>query len=482
VIGARARRVVRARLERSSLRVLLTVGMLAILAASFAAIGVATSLGLRSWMINEIDDGLRATLPPSHSGEWNPGERPLVPVGGPFGRGNVVIVIDSAGATPLSGDVPTDTLSAGSIEVLRQVESTGATEPRTVDIPGLGESRVLTASSRSGNLLVAIAPLEPVANVADTLAVVEAFVLAGALVGAGALSWSLVGLALRPLDRVAQAAGEVASLPLDQGDVDIPMRVPAAGAGREVIQVAAAVNRMLDHVESSLRARNRTEGRLRAFVADAGHELRTPLASVRGYAELVRRTPTTNVDEIATSGERIERAADRMSRLVEDLLALAAIDDGAPLELVRVDLREIVGDVVAEAMPTAGDARLVVDEGEPIMIAVDAARLHQAVANLVSNSIAQSPPGGTIRVTCRHESRFARVEVLDEGPGFPPGLVATATERFTRGDPSRARRTGGAGLGLAIARAITESHGGRISLGNRTDRSGAWVRIDIPVD
>lgn len=482
MIGARAWSRVRNRLRRSSLRVLLTAGMLVVLAVSFVAIGVTTSIGLRSWMIHEIDEGLRTTLPPSRSADWDPTERPPGLLGGPFGRGNVVLVVGSSGATALSGGVPIETLSSASVSELLSLEETSEGEPRTVEVAGLGESRVLATRGRTDDLLVAIAPLEPVANVADSLAVVEAFVLAGALVGAGALSWRLVGLALRPLDRVAQAAGDVAALPLDRGDGDIPTRVPVTGAGREVSQVAAAVNRMLDHVESSLRARNRTEGRLRAFVADAGHELRTPLASVRGYAELVRRTPAANADEITTSCERIERAADRMSGLVEDLLALAALDDGAPLDLARADLREVVGDVVAEAMPAAGDIRLVVDEGAPIVMEVDAARLHQAIANLVSNSIAQSPPGGTIQVTCRHRSGLARIEVKDEGPGFPPGLIATATERFTRGDPSRTRRTGGAGLGLAIARAIVESHGGRLSLGNRTDRSGAWVRIEIPAD
>ena len=349
----------------------------------------------------------------------------------------------------------------------------------TIDLQETGESRAVALSDSAGNRLVAAQPLSRVDSVSRTFLIIELLaLLLAVLVVAVVGSW-WIRRSLRPLQRVADTAGAVATLPLDRGDVTIPSRVPGANPTTEVGQVASAVNAMLDHVESSLRVRQDTEDRLRRFVSDAGHELRTPLAAVRGYAELVRRAGDEHPDQALASAARIESAAARMGLLVEDLLLLASLDEGRPLEREDVDLAALAEDAVSEARATRpGHVWVLGPLGPDVHLVGDGPRLHQVLTNLLTNAAAYTPPGSTVATSVLRIGATVQVQVRDNGPGFAPELLPRATERFARGDSSRSRATGGSGLGLAIARAIVESHGGHLAVAND---SGAVVTAYLPV-
>jgi two-component system OmpR family sensor kinase len=230
----------------------------------------------------------------------------------------------------------------------------------------------------------------------------------------------------------------------------------------EVGQVGAAMNAMLHHVEQALDERHRSEQQVRQFVADASHELRTPLSTIHGYAELSRRTSPADAAQLAHAMDKVESEATRMSSLVDDLLLLARLDSGRPLDRQNVDLTRLVLEAVSDARVLAADHtwRLQLSE-EPVVVVGDEQRLHQAVTNLLANARRHTPPGTTVTVTANAFSDGgAHVLVADDGPGLPPGLAPRAFERFTRGDSSRTRASGGAGLGLSLVEAIAVAHGG----------------------
>ena len=233
----------------------------------------------------------------------------------------------------------------------------------------------------------------------------------------------------------------------------------------EVGQVGAALNTLLAHVESSLTARHESEQQVRQFVADASHELRTPLTTIAGYTELARRRP----DDPATTRtalDKVEEESARMTSMVEDLLLLARLDSGRPLERHPVDLSRLLSrrsPTPASSTPTiAGSSTC---PRTSIEVDGDVQRLHQVVTNLLTNARKYTPAGTTITVSRDSPGGFA---VHDDGPGFPPELAEHAFERFARGDAARTRGDdGGAGLGLALVQAIVTAHGGTVSLRSR---------------
>jgi two-component system OmpR family sensor kinase len=279
----------------------------------------------------------------------------------------------------------------------------------------------------------------------------------------------IVRLAMRPLERVAGTAQEVAEMPLDRGDVALSVRVPDADTDphTEVGKVGAALNRMLGHVASALTARQASEQKVRQFVADASHELRTPLASIRGYAELTRRSPHELPTDVTRSLGRIESEATRMTSLVEDLLLLARLDEGRELDRDPVDLSMLLVNAVSDAHAAGPDHKwsILLPE-EPVEVLGDRARLHQVVVNLLANARVHTPEGTqvTAALSLDDEDDRAIVTVTDNGPGIPEELKATLFERFARGDSSRNRATGSTGLGLAIVYAVVEAHGGDVTV------------------
>ncbi|MFI6335598.1 ATP-binding protein [Streptomyces sp. NPDC050535] len=347
-------------------------------------------------------------------------------------------------------------------------------------IPDLGTYRITSVAGDGIPVLVGL-PMDDVQNMISGLVAVEAAVAAAGLTVAGCVCAVVIRRQLRPLGRVAATAVDVSHAPLSHGEVTALTRVPQGDTdpGTEAGQVGAALNRMIDHVESALAERRRTEERMRRFLSDASHELRTPLASIVSYAELMDRG--TDRIEPALAWRRVSAESVRMTGLVEDLLLLARLDEARPLKRVEVDLTALVAEAVWDARAAGAEHHwklaLLLDASAEVT--GDAARLHQVVANLLANARTHTPPGTTVTTTVEATERACFIRVADDGPGITPELLPTVFERFTRADTSRSRTEGdgGTGLGLAIATAITSVHGGRVGVESRPGRTVFTVEL-----
>jgi len=289
---------------------------------------------------------------------------------------------------------------------------------------------------------------------------------------AGGLAWALVRVEMRPLRRIEDTAAAIAA-------GDLSQRVDVAEPGTEVGSLGESLNAMLAQIEAAFEERRASENRLRRFVADAGHELRTPLTSVRGYAELFRRGGAAHPDDVGMMMARIESESRRMGVLVEDLLLLAKLDEGRPLARQRVRLSELVSEMAGDQDVLHPEWPLERRIAPDVEITGDELRIRQAVANLLANVRAHTPRGTAAVVTVGMRDGMAMVEVADRGPGIPPEVRRRVFERFFRADPSRARASGGSGLGLSIVAAIAAAHGGRVEA-DSPEGGGATFRILLP--
>jgi two-component system, OmpR family, sensor kinase len=344
----------------------------------------------------------------------------------------------------------------------------------TVGAVGGGRSYRVRASVEPGApaMLVLALSLKDVEGTLHRLIAIELLVTALVLAGMAALGLWVVRLGLRPLDAIGQTAAAIAA-------GDLSRRVERAEPRTEVGRLGLALNAMLSQIESAFRAREASERKLRRFVADASHELRTPLAAVRAYAELFTRGAAQRPADLERSMKGISRESERMSLLVEDLLLLARLDEGRRLErdLVRVD------DVVAEAVETAQTVepeRPIALETESAVVVGDHARLRQVVDNLLANVRAHTPGGTPVDVSVRCEGDRALISVADAGPGLSEEDLTHVFERFYRADPSRARASGGVGLGLSIVAAVAEAHGGTVDAASEPGK-GATFTIALPL-
>ena len=377
--------------------------------------------------------------------------------------------------------------------------------PVTVHLHHLGSYRVVaTRDEASGSTVITGLSLEGDKGLIRTQLLIELTVaLLGALVVALA-GRTMVRSSLAPLERVARTAQRVASQPLERGEVSIEDRVEKADldSSAEVGQVGGALNTLLGHVESALGARQRSETQVRQFVADASHELRTPLASIRGYTELIRREGAdADLPEEATYAlERVHSESVRMTALVEDLLLLARLDAGRELRREEVDLVGLLVDTVADARAAGPDHDWQLDLAvleppadatpeeaedflpEPPLVIGDEARLRQVVVNLLANARVHTPAGSHVTTTLAREGDTLIVRIHDDGPGIAPDVRDRLFERFARGDSSRERRTGSTGLGMSIALAIVQSHGGSIDVASSTapEDHGTTFSVRLP--
>ncbi|TMR02723.1 HAMP domain-containing protein [Actinomadura soli] len=296
------------------------------------------------------------------------------------------------------------------------------------------------------------------------------------LVGVGLLVWHAVRRATRPLEEIAATAARI-------GDGDLGRRLAVHGPKTEVGRLAGALNGMLAQIEASFREREASRDRLRRFVADASHELRTPVATVRGYAELFRRGAADRPEDLAKAMRRIESEAERMGRLVDEMLLLARLDEGRPLEREPVDLAALAADAVADATVVEPGRPLTLETDGPVVVTGDAGRLRQVLDNLLANVRRHTPPGTAATVRVSERDGDAVLEVADEGPGIPAGDRARVFERFYRADPSRSRdvtaQPGGSGLGLSIVAAVAAAHGGRAAAADAPG-GGAAFTIALP--
>ncbi|MFI6035398.1 sensor histidine kinase [Streptomyces sp. NPDC051315] len=385
-----------------------------------------------------------------------------------------------AAAATAGPDAPPRNLTDAQTAALSGLGTDGALHTRTV--PGLGTYRVTVLDGDGVRVLTGL-PMDDVQDMIGTMMAAETAVAAAGLTVAGGACALVVRRQLRPLARVAATAAEVSRAPLGHGEVTVLPRVPERDTDpdSETGQVGAALNRVIDHVESSLTARRHGEERMRRFLADASHELRTPLASIAGYAELMNRG--TDVIEPRLAWRRVCAESARMTRLVEDLLLLARLDEGRPPHSAAVDLAALVAQAVRDAR-TADDGhdwRLDLRPDAPPLVLGDAARLRQVVAHLLTNARVHTPAGTRVTAVVETRAGLCALRVRDDGPGIPPALLPTVFERFTRADTSRARTSSdsGSGLGLAVAAAVTTAHGGRVEVRSEPGRTEFTVELPL---
>ncbi|CAL8974929.1 Adaptive-response sensory-kinase SasA [Cellulomonas sp. T2.31MG-18] len=334
-----------------------------------------------------------------------------------------------------------------------------------------------TTTDGTGTVLVAL-PLGEARDTTSTM--VSVLLLSGVgivLLGGLAAGWA-VRRSLAPLGRIEETAAAIAA-------GDLSRRVRTAPESTEVGRLGVALNGMLTQIEAAFDARTASEARMRRFVADASHELRTPLATIRGYAELYRMGALTGADQVDDTMRRIEGSATRMGTLVEDLLALARLDEGRPIAHQPVDLTVLAADAISDlrALDPDRPARLAALDPSgtagATLVLGDDARLRQVVANLVGNVVQHTPAGTPVEIAVGTAPRVGIIEVRDHGPGIDPEHAARVFERFYRVDASRTRESGGAGLGMAIVAAIVSAHSGQVTLA-QTPGGGTTVRVVLP--
>lgn len=460
-----------------TLRARLTAGLVVLLAVSCAAVGVVAVVELDGFLTGRLDQQLREAgvrfpaslehggrLPSDDDGDEDADTRRQA--AGTFGARLVGDTVTNA-AVVASGsgtDTVTVSLRARDRRELAGLPTDG--EGHTIDLSAVGDYRMMAAEGRDGDVLITGLPMESVEATVHRLALVAAVVFGAALAVAGIAGALWVRWSLRPLSSVAETATRVSELPLSSGAVVPAPRAPESDPLSEVGRVAAAFNAMLGHVEDALTKRHASEERLRGFAADASHELRTPVASIRGHAELALLHPGPVPHKVVRALERIEAEAARMGEMVDDLLLLARLDAGRPLERLPVDLTRLVLDAVTDAQAAGPGHRWMLElSEEPVMVTGDGHRLHQVLANLLANARLHTPVGSTVTISLETDDGTAVLKVHDDGPGVAADVRPKVFQRFTRADRRRTEGAGGgAGLGLSIVAAVAEAHGGSVTL------------------
>ena len=368
-------------------------------------------------------------------------------------------------------DLPTTLIAApGS----KRYFTTGSTE-------GSGQWRVLVTSDpgNDGSTVVVAVPLNGVTSALNSLVLAEVAVSLALLVILSAGSWFILRRELHPLEQMATTAGDI-----NAGDLS--QRVSPSGGPTEVGQLGLALNTMLDDIEGAFHERDETEQRLRQFLADASHELRTPITSIQGFAELFRVGADQAEVDLPTILRRIEEESARMRLLVEDLLLLARLDETRPVEAEPVDLAVLAADACSDAVAADRGRPVTLVAPEPVVVLGDEAHLRQAIANLVSNALSHTPPGTAIEVRATKVAApagdgvgdRAEVVVRDHGPGLDPTSVDHVFDRFWQADTARAGS--GSGLGLSIVAGIAAEHGGT-ALAANAPGGGAEFTLRLPL-
>jgi two-component system, OmpR family, sensor kinase len=482
----------------------LVVRLTALVALTALLITTATALATRQVLMSQLDRQLDAVTARVRDpvGSYNPSEQDphsgLLRPGQPIGT---LAVIYALGGNAQSGGLLTERGASGqhgaavtglpdeAVSQLAGVPTDGSKSSMTLS--GLGRYRVVgfrivSDATTIGTLVVGV-PLNQVDETVLELVGLAALFSLLAVAGTVVAARSLIVRSLRPLNRVAATAQQVSQLKLDRGEVALAVRVPQedANPASEVGRVGQAINHMLNNVEEALAARQASETKVRQFVADASHELRNPLAAIRGYAELTRRDREKIPTDAAYAMSRVESEAERMSKLVEDMLLLARLDSGPDLDLQPCDLSEIVINAVSDARAAGPDHvwQLTLPQ-YPVIAQGDQHRLYQVMINLLANARTHTPPGTNVHTGVSVSGTEAIVTVTDNGPGIPPEVSGRVFQRFARGDASRTRApdaaTGGStGLGLAIVAAVVEAHHGTVTVTSEPGHTQFIVRLPL---
>jgi two-component system OmpR family sensor kinase len=456
--------------RRMTLRLRLSMLAVVLVAAGLLAAGIATRYELRGFLIDRVDSQLQsATTPVSlyfARGDTDPGaQQQVLGVLPPGSYAAVITGSSHVAASQYFGRGPTpEELPEAMINAPDGTSTRGGYRVYVTRGQAIGGAPVR---------LVIATPLHDVNSTLNRLVMLELLVGLIVLAVVAVIAFWLVRRELRPLVRIEDTAAAIAG-------GDLTQRVPEEASGTEVGDLARSLNEMLVQIEQAFEQRRQSEERLRRFVSDASHELRTPLTSVRGFAELFHRGAASRPDDLALAMSRIESEAERMGVIVEDLLLLANLDQGRPLGQEQFDLEAVLAEMVADHAMLHADWPISFSSSGGSDLVGDELRIRQAVANLLANARAHTPPGTSIAVTLATAGDDRTVEVSDTGPGIAADDLPHLFERFYRVDASRARRSGGSGLGLAIVQAIAEAHGGSVAV-TSVAGEGASFTIALPI-
>jgi two-component system, OmpR family, sensor kinase len=456
-------------LSRLSIRAKLTIAFAAALLLVLALAGLFVYQRLESDLTETLDNGLAsradelgALVASTGGGSPELGEGRLVESDEVFSQ-----ILSS------EGEIVASTLAPSAGPALDPQEIGAATAGETViverEVPGIEhEARMLgrPASSAEGTVVV-VAGASTEDRVETLTGLTNSFLVGApiALVLASGIGYLLATRSLSPVDAMRRRAQEIT---LERSGE----RLPLPRAEDEIRQLGETLNTMLDRIEASLE-------RERVFVADASHELRTPLAILKTELELADRRERSP-EELRHALHSAREEVDRLSRLAEDLLVIARSDQGRlPIKRERVEPAQVLARVRDRfaRRAQADDREIVVDAPSGQAADLDPFLIEQALGNLVDNALRHG--AGEVRLSARRRDGSVELEVSDDGPGFLPGFEAEAFERFTR--PDGGRTGGGAGLGLAIVRAVAAAHGGEATVASGPDGSPTILRITLPV-
>ncbi len=474
-----ARRVISHRLASVPLRITLVLALVVLTAFGMLVSGVAVTSSMHRILIDRVDRQISDAIegfanpssPPPTRLPNRPGmERPpslfYVRVQNPDGAVRVLFGSNS-GAPEIPSGLDRHPKTVGSVGNSRE------------------KWRAVRVTNANGTSVVALR-LDETDNIVDRMIGLEIVVGAIVLAALAIIAQIVIRRSLRPLREVEKTASAIAG-------GDLHRRVPVRGTNTEVDLLSQSLNGMLSQIqqafaatEASEEAARRSEAKMRRFIADASHELRTPLTTIKGFAELYRQGALADPEMFMN---RIEREANRMSLLVEDLLMLARLDAQRPLDRRAVDLLALASDAVhnARAVDTArrpeGPPRPVdieISSGTGTLeISGDEARLRQILANLLNNALIHTPPDAAVTVRLTPSVDEVLIEIADTGQGLPPDQAERIFERFYRTDASRSRDSGGTGLGLSIVQALVSAHGGRVAV-TSAPGEGTTFAVHLP--
>jgi heavy metal sensor kinase len=444
---------------RLSLRARVTLASAALLGLILAATGVFLYQRLQADLFAAVDERLStlaAGLEPNRLGNGI-----VVAVDARAGFDEAAAqVLDRVAAAPDDGWLLTS-------QELAAVERPTFFERRLSVWEEPEPSRILAIPTQDGRVLVVAAPVDDQRDALSRLATLLWIGGPLALALTVGVTWLLVGATLRPIESMREEASAISAS-------ELARRLPVPSTGDEVARLGQTLNEMLGRLEQA-------HERERRFVDDASHELRTPLANLKAELDLALRRART-AEELEGALRSASEESDRLSRLADDLLVLARADRGRlPVRREPVDVGRLVRGSAEAFAARAADRGVEIEvraNGE-LWLDVDELRLGQALGNLLDNAIRHTPPGGRVRIEAVRGDGALRLEVRDTGEGFPPGSLPRVFEAFARPDAARTRPDGGAGLGLAIVRAVAEAHGGSVEATNAAG-GGAAVVLIIP--
>ncbi len=465
-----------------SLRARLLLGLVVLVVAGMAVSAAATYTFLQQSLTSELDATLEQAVPAAavyltDRGPGLPHELGNLPIGtyielrGPDGTS----VLVPAGQLHYEGTTPSPAYP--------DLPRTLSSAPDTLNITTVrGENGVssyrmayvrLPRGPAHDDIAILAIPMSSVDSTLRQLLILELSISALVVLAMVVLAWLVVRAGLRPLEKMGDTAQAIAA-------GDLARRVEPANEKTEIGRLGMALNRMLGQIETAFAERTRSEQRLRRFIADASHELRTPLTSIRGYAELLRRGADSKPEDATVARRRIEQESIRMTGLVEDMLLLARLDQGRPLERESVDLAQIANDSCHDARVVSPTREISFDAPAPVVVAGDEQRLRQVVGNLVRNAIVHTPPTTAVEVSVAAMDGRAVLSVVDHGPGLNADLAARVFEPFFRADAGRSRDRGGSGLGLSIVAAVVAAHSGEVEI-SETPGGGATFKVELPL-